>query len=625
MFAVTVAANDTIQKVVQMLTDMSTKAKNAKATADSAHSAELARLVNEINEAKESAEEQKNAMETANVAAEAANANMEKATKAIADAAQIISAKKDDKKALTKQRQAAKAAYTKNAADAEAGFIACGRLIDALDDIQDKTTAGFIQEHMVHVQKKGAVNALLQAVAQLENPEIIYKKDDKFKEIVALIEKLKDELSADLTSMATAEANEQHAYEMAIANADNAIKTRTEEKTENEEKLAQQTNKWGTESENAGIAKGEMDSQNAIKQTAEAAKITEVRDYNVALAAREAEITAIDEAVQILSAGGGIKEVKHQDIVPAVALLQMKRYDSSNSDKALTYLRNKAVAIHSKVLLMLTEVAMTDPFAKVRGLIENLIKKLEEEANAAATHHQSCKKDMDKNKEDLENVSAAIDELENSIATNDAIVEKKTAAIKKNTASIAEIDASITKGTDLHSANENTLSAMIQEGEAALKALRTAIKVLQDGNTAAAAGGPKYSEKERVGGLETVIEVLQHIEGKQNASNVANETEKDDNDTNWTNRKQKLDAAKVKAQRAKSNAEKEKEKAKENLSDDKQALLSSQTEQDLLLKTKRGNEQRCVAKGASHEENARKREEEIQSLRDALQILEASS
>merc|ERR1719215_1767891 len=154
----------------------------------------------------------------------------------------------------------------------------------------------------------------------------------------------------------------------------------------------------------------------ALSQALSSEKRTAEADYEQANTARHGELDAIAQAIEILSTNqeAALMQLK------STSFLQMKRYETEGKDKAISFLRNKASSIHSKVLLMLTEVATQDPFAKVKGLITDLITKLEEEAAAAQSKHDRCVKDMNENKAQIEETESNISKLNTEIESEQA-------------------------------------------------------------------------------------------------------------------------------------------------------------------------------------------------------------
>merc|ERR1719265_1710552 len=95
----------------------------------------------------------------------------------------------------------------------------------------------------------------------------------------------------------------------------------------------------------------------------------------------------------------------------------------------------------SYALMEMVSVASSDPFEKVRGLIENMIEKLVTEANEEATQKAFCDEEMSKSKAAQEEKSMTSDKLQSKLdkaATTKAQLEQ---AVKELEAETAELDA----------------------------------------------------------------------------------------------------------------------------------------------------------------------------------------
>merc|ERR1719197_2097287 len=88
-----------------------------------------------------------------------------------------------------------------------------------------------------------------------------------------------------------------------------------------------------------------------------------------------------------------------------------------------------------------------DPFAKVKGLIEEMIAKLMKEAEAEASHKAYCDEEMSKTKAKKEELTADIDKLTSKIDTASA----RSADLKelqKELAALQEMQAGMDKGKE---------------------------------------------------------------------------------------------------------------------------------------------------------------------------------
>merc|ERR1712045_876819 len=121
---------------------------------------------------------------------------------------------------------------------------------------------------------------------------------------------------------------------------------------------------------------------------------------------RKEELEALAKAIEIIAnpdVAGSYKErinLAQLQSGQKVSLLQMR---SSKKRVALRqaaadFLQKRAHTLNSKALSSLAAQVAASPFAKVIGMIEDLITKLKEEANAEAAHKQWCDEQLKANK-----------------------------------------------------------------------------------------------------------------------------------------------------------------------------------------------------------------------------------
>merc|ERR1719387_1974721 len=89
-----------------------------------------------------------------------------------------------------------------------------------------------------------------------------------------------------------------------------------------------------------------------------------------------------------------------------------------------------------------------DPFAKVKGLISDLISKLEADAESDASHHAYCEKEMSETKEKKEDKTGEIEKLSTKIdqmSAKSSLLKEETAALQKALAELAAAQAEMDK------------------------------------------------------------------------------------------------------------------------------------------------------------------------------------
>merc|ERR550532_1678258 len=123
-------------------------------------------------------------------------------------------------------------------------------------------------------------------------------------------------------------------------------------------------------------------------------------DYEATKASIASELGALAEAKKALSTSEGAAKMCKDG---KLSFLQVGRSGPASNTEIVRFVRDLAKTQHSAGLAQLaarmasvvrfSNEAGDDPFAKVKGLISDMIAKLEKEADADATHKAYCDKE----------------------------------------------------------------------------------------------------------------------------------------------------------------------------------------------------------------------------------------
>jgi len=298
-----------------------------------------------------------------------------------------------------------------------------------------------------------------------------------------------------------------------------------------------------------------------------------------------------------------------------------------------TYLQQQARHLNSRVLSALAIRVADDPFKKVKKMIKDLIVRLMEEANEEAEHKGWCDTELSTNEqtrkektEAVEMLHAEIDELGSSIA-------KLTDDISGLTAAVADLDAAMAKATTLRQEEKTSNEATIKDAQEAQTAVAQALVVLKEYYAKAAEAtaliqqqptSPTIFEKEykgmqaESGGVVGMLEVIESDFARLEADTEASEaTAQKEYDSFMTD--SKVDkASKTKDIEHKTAKKQDEEQA---LTVKKSDLEGTQKELDAALAYFDKLKPSCVDAGVSYDDRVARRKEEIESLQEALRIL----
>merc|ERR1719473_332248 len=153
--------------------------------------------------------------------------------------------------------------------------------------------------------------------------------------------------------------------------------------------------------------------------------MTKATDFEAETASRGEELKALAEAKKIIIEMTGGAAAQTYSFLQLTSTSRLRtRADLANFE-AVKYVQKLSETMHSAVLAQLANrmnaaarmgaAAGEDPFAKVKGLISEMIERLIKEAQADAAHKGYCDKEMSETKAKKEELSDEIEALTTKI------------------------------------------------------------------------------------------------------------------------------------------------------------------------------------------------------------------
>ncbi|CEM20850.1 unnamed protein product [Vitrella brassicaformis CCMP3155] len=340
---------------------------------------------------------------------------------------------------------------------------------------------------------------------------------------------------------------------------------------------------------------------------------------------------------------------KHQRTVKAAAgavLLELRAHREADvRSQIIALLKSRARALRSTVLTSVATRMEEDTLAKIKSLIESMIERLLQEESEEAEHKGWC--DMELTKVNQKKRTSTEDK-----AQYEAEMEQLTAALAKTeeeigqlTTQIHEIDQQLIQMTATRAEEQKENEASIQDAKEGAEAVGAALDVLAQfySNAAAAAHPPAAIIETRASyRQEPDAPFTEPYNGSQGeATGILGMLE-----TIQTDFKRTVDETRRFESKAVAEHDKLSREMKSNMSSKQQELKAkgqykvekgtalteatssrdaAQTALELAMGELEKLKPACIEAGTTYDERKARREEEIDALKEALEIFEGTS
>merc|ERR1719321_995260 len=358
--------------------------------------------------------------------------------------------------------------------------------------------------------------------------------------------------------------------------------------------------------------------------------MTKAQDFEAEQSERGAELAAIAKAKKIIMemTGGAagqtysIIQTSSGEAETSFFQVSLKTHSDLVAFEAVKRIEALAHQLHSTVLTQLAQrmdaasqmAAKTgdDPFAKVKGLIADMIETLLKEAEEEAAKKGYCDKEMGETKAKRKELNTEIEELTTKIDEKTAKstkLKEEVAVLSKELAELAKTQQEMDKIRAEEKADYDKNKAEMEQG---IEGVKLALKVLRE--YYASGGGAQGAG----GGIISMLEVIEADFEKGLAELITVEEAAVEEYEKITKENELAKVTKTQDEKYKTKEAKGLDEAVAEATTDKTALSE---ELASVLKYWDSLQEECIAKVPSYEEIKKRRDAEIQGLKDALAIL----
>merc|ERR1719321_1322760 len=351
---------------------------------------------------------------------------------------------------------------------------------------QKKSLRSFLQESQKDREDDSEDLSLKSSLRQPQAKVVAY--ESKSGGIIDILEETKDKAEAELSDARKAEMEASHAFQMVKQSLESEIST-------SKEKLAECQSQKSSNEEAKGSAEGEMTETEKSKaedsETLETLKSEcqgKAVEWEDRLKSAKGEMGALDKAKEILQSGVkaliqvSVRRSSRRSLHDSFMSLDSEDDDDEDDvrSKLVDKLRKLGRKFNSFSLAQVANRAKSDPFTKIKGLIEEMIAKLLAEQQAEANQKAFCDEEMGKSKKAQEIKTAKLGKLSARIDEGESRKVQLLEEIRNLESELAEIDRSQAEATQLRTKEHEEFLKAQADYQSSEDACAQAVEVLKE-------------------------------------------------------------------------------------------------------------------------------------------------
>jgi len=442
--------------------------------------------------------------------------------------------------------------------------------------------------------------------------------------IVETLQDLAEKAAAQLADARNKETSNLNHFQMLKQSLEDAIRVETGELNDARNDIAASQGRKSAATADLRVTASDLAADKEAKAALQHNCMAKASTFQAETKSRGEELKALAEAKKVIEeATGGAS-------LAQMSFLQMSRsWLASGADLAglevVRLVRDLARKQGSSALTQLSSrlssvMHSKDAFAKIKGLISDMIARLEQEAGADATQKAYCDKELSETTAKKDEKSNEIAKLSTRIArmvARSAQLKEEAAALQNQLAKLAKSQADM---DTLRQGEKAAYTASKAELEKGLAGLKLALNILNDYY-----GSADKSHEVAAGSGSSIIGLLEVCEADfsknlalitsdEDLSASQHEQASKDNDIEKNAKEQDV--------KYKSKEAADLDKTSGELSADRSSV---QAELDAVLEYLSKIESECIEKAETYSSRKARREAEIAGLHEALQILESET
>jgi len=531
---------------------------------------------------------------------------------------------------LSQIRKHEKDIFSTTQIDLMESVSALERVLEVLSKAgEEATTAALLQAGGPKLADE--VRAMLLQTSSTESPVQSQKYTMKSNTggAQAMCTQMLEKFEGELQSARTEESTREDNYEL-------SLQSLTQEKENAERVIKRSGKKAGDHAKKAGELKGKVnervaannDSSALLGETKQGCKRAE-KEYPERMAVRRDEIAALTQAKEIVSGkptqySGKVNEdrmgnKKQLGISGGISFVQLKSDNDRMARVAKIFKRN---GVTSLLNLVSKVQAGEGQFDQIISTVRDMIERLQNESKQEQEQHGWCTAQLSVNNIEIDDATDRKASSNQEVEDLNSDISELKDNIKSNTNEISELQTSLAEATEERLEQKANNQQTVKEAVEAQEAVSNAITVLQNfyDNNPSPPGPGGSDTGSKASGVVAMMELIQSDFSRLESNTQADEAEQSDTYAKYKQDSKISVAQKTamneNAQRSMANKKSNLIEAKADFKSSSEALKKAEEVQETLRPT-------CIDTGVSHEERQAGRQQEIDQLGEALEILSA--
>lgn len=433
-------------------------------------------------------------------------------------------------------------------------------------------------------------------------------------DILNTLHDLKEKAEQQLDSARSKETEDTNSFQMLRQSLQDQISYGNKELAEAKTGIDESTERKATAESDLAVTSRELAEDVKAKATLHHDCMSRAENFEAETKSRGEELEALAKAKQVIKEATGAFN--------QVSFLQTKA--DSAVEESVRLVRQLAGKHHSNVLTqlaakMISSMHGADQFQKVKGLIRDMIAKLEKEAAADAAKKAWCDRNLADTRQKKSDKSAEIEKLTTRIDKNTATssqLKEEVATLQGQLAKLAKSQAEMDR---IRQEQNKAYTAVRSDLEKGLTGLKMALKVLNEYYSG------EHAHEANEGASSGIIGLLEVCESdftRDLARTIADEEsavseydkETKENEIEKTTKTQDV-IYKVK----------ESKRLDEDTAELTTDRSTVQTELDAVNEALAKLEDQCIEKAETYAQRKERHEAEIAGLKEALEVLETET